>query len=781
MEEREPQDITLLDYVRIVWSRRWMVGLITSSVVAFTIFFTLRMKPVYESQTSLLIESNDAGALSIFDPTGLMKQKFLINNECELLRSRSLAQRVLDRARREGWTPSKTTTEDVDWVAALRSRLTVSSLKDADVITIKMTAGDPEEAAYFANLFADEYRNQNISQNRGELSGVRQFLEEQLQKVEERLTQSEEELRRFKSESGLVSLSDEVESMVRQLAEFESAENSALVDKRALESRLAYVTSQLEDSRRGLVEDLDDSTNPLVVQLRDQLVALQTERTSLLVRGAKPSTPQIVELESKIEEARSNLAAETQKLVDRGLVPGDPLVYNNELVEKILGLRTELEAASARASDLHAVVQEFNSKLQTLPDKELELARRTREYTVDENTYLMMKQKYEEVRISEAGEIGNVRIIDTAIRVLDPVRPNKRLNALLGLLVGLGLGLALSFFLEYLDTSLRSIEEVEKKLNTVVLGAVSRWDRPDRGEVGADESSRLITMNAPRSAVAEAYRTVRTNIGFAAVGAPLRTIVVTSSGPKEGKSTTASNLAVTMAQSGKRVLLLDADLRRPVLHKIFGIDRDCGLTDHLVGTVELSEIIHETAVDGLFVVSSGSLPPNPSELLGSESMREVLDHLQEEFDLIIIDTPPVMAVTDALVLIAEVDGVIMIVEAGTTAEQVAVRTRQLIAPAARRFLGVVLNNLDLSRGYGYGRYGGYHYHYQYHYQSETEPAPGGRRGARRIARSMALLVVFFIAVAAAMWSSRDQQAQIAASENLENLIQSAPDGTVAQR
>lgn len=781
MEEREPQDITLMDYVHIVWSRRWMVGLITLSVVAFTVFFTLRMKPVYEAQTSLLIESNDAGALSIFDPTGLMKQKFLINNECELLRSRSLAQRVLDRARQEGWTPPETASPDVDWVAALRSRLTVSSLKDADVITIKMTAGDPDEAAYFANCFADEYRNQNISQNRGELSGVRRFLEEQLEKVEERLTQSEEELRAFKTESGLVSLSDEVESMVRQLAEFESAENSALVDKRALESRLAYVKSQLEESRRGLVEDLDDSTNPLVVQLRDQLVALQTERTSLLVRGARPDAPQILELESKIAEARSNLAEETQKLVDRGLVPGDPLVYNNELVEKILELSTELETASARAADLHAVVEEFNAKLQTLPDKELELARRTREYTVDENTYLMMKKKYEEVRISEAGEIGNVRIIDTAIPVLDPVRPNKRLNTLLGLIVGLGLGLALSFFLEYLDTSLRSIEEVEKKLNATVLGAVSRWERPDSGETAGDESGRLITMNAPRSAVAEAYRTVRTNIGFAAVGAPLRTIVVTSSGPKEGKSTTASNLAITMAQSGKRVLLLDADLRRPVLHKVFGVERDCGLTDHLVGAVELSEIIHETPVEGLCVVSSGSIPPNPSELLGSEAMRQVLGRLQEQFDLIIIDTPPVMAVTDALVLIAEVDGVIMIVEAGTTAEQVAVRTRQLIAPAARRFLGVVLNNVDLSRGYGYGRYGSYHYHYQYHYQSETEPAAAGGRGGRRIARSMALLAIFFIAVAAAVWSNRDQQSRIAASENLEDLIQAPPSGSVAQR
>ncbi|MAE69289.1 MAG: hypothetical protein CME06_02345 [Gemmatimonadetes bacterium] len=772
MDEHQAHGVTLADYVRIIWSRKWMVGLVATAVLAFTIFFTLRMQPVYESQTTLLIEPQDAGALSIFDPTGFMKQKILINNECELLRSRSLAQQVLDRAMREGWTPPPESDPMADWVEALRSRLSVSPLKDADVITIKMTAGDPDEAAYFANLFAEEYRNQNISQNRGELSGVRQFLEEQLHQVETRLAISEEELRSFKTKSGLVSLSDEVEWLVRQLAEFESAENAAITDQKSLERRLEHLEGELERARAGLVEDLDDAAaSPLVIQLREQLVALQIEHTSLLVRGASEDSPQIIDLESKVKQAKTRLAAETQKIVDRDLLPGDPLLYSQGLVEKVLELRTELETARSRAAELNRFVADYATKLHSLPDKELALARKTREYTVNENTYLMMKEKYEEVRISEAGEIGNVRIIDAALPFLDPVRPNRRMNALLGLVVGLGLALSLAFFFEYLDTSLRTIDEVEQKLDTVVLGAVAALEEAAEAE---DESARLVTLHEPQSPMAEAYRTIRTNVGFAAVGAPLRSIAITSSGPQEGKSTTASNLAITIAQSGKRTLLLDADLRRPVLHKLFSLKRQKGVTDHLAGNATLEEVIQKTEIEGLHVITSGSLPPNPSELLGSDAMARFIEEVGREFDQIIVDTPPVMAVTDALLLSALLDGVIIIVEAGETLEQVAKRTKTLVETAARRCLGVVLNNVDV--GGGYGRYGGYHYHYHYHEDADNK-TNSRATSIWRAARGVAIVATFF-AIAAAMWHQR--RPTLAEADTVESrMVPNTEDGRIA--
>lgn len=742
MEDRHEQNATLADYIRILWSHRWMISLVTLSVFGFTLFFTLRMDPVYEAETTILIEPQDSGAVSLFDPTGFMKQKTLVNNECELLKSRTLALHVIDRAMAAGWAPVvEPDTEPLtreQLANSLRARLSVHPLKDADIINIGMRASSPAEAAQFANLVAEEYRSQNISQNRGELTEVRRFLEDQLNAVQNRLSSSEEDLRVFKQESGVVSLSSEVEQLVKQLAEFEAARNGASTEHEALQRRLSYLEEELEASRVGLVDDIERAMNSLVADLREQVVKLQTERSSLIVRGAPEDGPQIRALDSKVGEATEKLRSETRKIVNGGLLPGDPLVYNQELVDRILALKAEVETAASRAEALDRIVQDYSARLGSLPDKELALARRQRDYTVNETTYLMMKNKYEEIRISEAGEIGNVRVIDPALSPLDPIHPNKRLNAILGLVLGLGLGIGMAFLLEYLDTSLRSIEEVERKLDTSVLGAVPTFQESDRS-LGRRRS--LVTALSPRSPVAESFRTVRTNLGFVAAGDAVGAFGVTSSGPKEGKSTTASNLAITMAEAGQRTLLVDADLRRPMLHEIFSLESANGLTDHLAGTLSLDEALRETDVENLSVIPSGTLPPNPSELLGSNAMKAFLEEARGRFDRIVFDTPPVMPVTDALVLSTLLDGVLMVVESGRTAESVARRTRTLLGNGGVRFLGVVLNNVRAGAGYGYGKYG------YYAYQGELD-APQSSKG-RRVAAAIAFAVL--TAAGAALW------------------------------
>lgn len=765
MDERVNQGATLTDYVRVVWTRRWLIGLVTTSIVSFTVFFTLRSEPVFEAETTMLVEPQDSGAFTVFDPTGFMKQKILINNECELLRSRTLAQEVVNRALASGWRPPEDLEPDVNWATWLRKGLVVRPLKDADVIEIRVQAPEAEAAALFANLYAEAYRHQNVSQNRGELSEVRSFLEQQLGLVEERLGRSEGALRDFKAESGLVSLDDEVEWMVRQAAEFEGHRNSARTDVEGLSTHLAELESQLDHARANLVENIDRRMNKFVEELRLQVVALETERAALLVRGADPVSPQIFSLDSKISQARAHLVDESNKIVETELLPGDPMLYAEGLVQSVLELRTALKTAVAREASLQKVAGDYNRELQGLPDKELVLARLTRDYTVNENTYVMMKAKLEEVRISEAGEIGNVRIIDPAVEVWDPVKPNKKLNVLLGLLAGLGLGAAISFLLEYLDTTLRSIEDVEQKLDTVVLGAVPELEMANNA-VG--EGHRLVAYLAPKSPAAESYRTIRTNVGFAAVGAPLRTMGVTSSGPREGKSTTAANLAITLAQGGRRTVLLDADLRRPMLHHVFSVEREQGLTDYLVGNATLEEIIRPTAVDNLYVVAAGALPPNPSELLGAQVMEDFLEAVSAEFDQVVVDTPPIMAVTDALVLSAKLDGMLLVVEAGRTAEALVRRTRTLLGNASKRFLGAVLNNLEFSRAHGY--YGYYRY-----YQEEDEALPRGRR-TWKVAGGVALLV----SGAVLAWRLVSSDVSLANTSDVLEPDGPVPSGVVAQ-
>jgi capsular exopolysaccharide synthesis family protein len=244
---------------------------------------------------------------------------------------------------------------------------------------------------------------------------------------------------------------------------------------------------------------------------------------------------------------------------------------------------------------------------------------------------------------------------------------------------------------------------------------------------GRKIEARLITHLDPKSPISEAYRTLRTNLQFSKVERKLRSILITSSGPKEGKSTTAANLAIAMAQTGNRTVLIDGDLRRPVVHSIFGLEKDNGITNLMMDTIPYSSLAKDTFLENLKIVTSGILPPNPSELLASQKMQNLLNKLQEDYDIIIIDSPPVIAVTDAAILSTKVDGTILVVSSGQTNREALARAHVLLDNVDTRFLGVLLNNVDVE-----SMYGSYYYYYYYHYYSKP-----GQKKKRRVSRSQA--------------------------------------------
>jgi tyrosine-protein kinase Etk/Wzc len=336
----------------------------------------------------------------------------------------------------------------------------------------------------------------------------------------------------------------------------------------------------------------------------------------------------------------------------------------------------------------------------------------------------MLKEKYEESRIKEAGQIGNVRIIDKALPAENPIKPKKKVNLLLGALLGLGMGLGLALFVERLDNSLKSIEDVERTglsiLGSIPMIKTNNHKKTRQVEKEEDYqvktiASNLVTHFEPKSPISEAYRTFRTNLHFARLDNPMRTILVTSSGPGEGKSTTVANLAITMAQMGTKTILVDSDLRRPVIHSIFGLQRAPGLTNYLAGNVPLQEIIQPTPIENLSILTCGVLPPNPSELLGSKKMRELLEELKGRYEMILFDSPPVIAVTDAAVLSTSIDGVALVVSSGYTSKEALVRAVTLLENVKGRLLGGVLNKIKVE-----SIYGSYHYYYYYHYYGGTK-------------------------------------------------------------
>jgi capsular exopolysaccharide synthesis family protein len=349
--------------------------------------------------------------------------------------------------------------------------------------------------------------------------------------------------------------------------------------------------------------------------------------------------------------------------------------------------------------------------------------RLTAEVATAQQLYGTLLAELQRARIAESSEGGYVTVLDNAMQPFTPVSPNRRRIFLTALVFGAILGLGAAVVLENLDDSVKSPDEVREQFGLSVVGTIPGIKDSDLpGENGAEVARRLATHFDPRSPVAEAYRSLRTNLAFARAHEAMRVLVLTSPGPADGKSTTVANLAITFAQQGQRTLLIDGDLRRAVLDKMFKVPRSPGLTDVLVGQQRLANVVHTTEIENLSVVGSGPFPPNPSELLGSSAMRDVLRDAQGEFDVVLIDSPPLLAVTDAAVLATMADGAILVIRVGSTAKAAVRRAVAQLQTVHGRIVGAVLNDVDLRSGAFSGSYGYYYYYYY------GEGSRNGKRG-----------------------------------------------------
>jgi tyrosine-protein kinase Etk/Wzc len=312
-----------------------------------------------------------------------------------------------------------------------------------------------------------------------------------------------------------------------------------------------------------------------------------------------------------------------------------------------------------------------------------------------------------------------------------PVSPNRKRIYLTAMIFGTLLGLAAAVGVEQLDDTVKSPDEARERFDLTVLGTIPRIKEAGASRRAIEVAGqRLVTHFDPRSPVGEAYRSLRTNLAFARAHEPLKTILLSSPGPADGKSTTVANLAITFAQQGQRTLLVDADLRRAVLDKLFTVPREPGLTDVLVGRAPLAEVVNATVIDNLFVMGSGPFPPNPSELLGSQAMRDVLRQAREQFDVVLLDSPPLLAVTDAAVLSTMVDGAILVVRTGATPRPSVRRAVSQLQTVHGRLVGTVLNDVDFRSGLYGGGYGYYYYQY-YGQDGHRNGSNGGLLGSVR--------------------------------------------------
>ncbi len=384
-----------------------------------------------------------------------------------------------------------------------------------------------------------------------------------------------------------------------------------------------------------------------------------------------------------------------------------PLVF----IEEIGALQTERYAESkntleTQLNDLKGRIDLANAEIDGLngsrtADEEIRLSQLREELAQYQSSYTSLLGRYEDLRLAELQSTDSITVVDEAVQPKSPIRPRILVNTLLAAIVGGMLALGVIFAIEYLDDRIRTPQDLQSILDVPILGTVARMgSRRRRQQLNREES--LIVATQPRHPIAESYRRLRTNLRFSGVNEPLHTLLITSATPGEGKTTTAANLAAAVAQSGYRVVIIDADLRKPQLHKIFGLNKGPGLTDALLSGGESAFFLRDSGSPNLQVMTCGSIPPNPAELLGSKPMQRLLEQLQNEVDFVIIDAPPVLAVTDAQILSGHVQGVVLVVNTDKTSRTLVASAATSLIQVEARLLGVVLNQLTRSaRSYYY--------------------------------------------------------------------------------
>ncbi len=564
-------------------------------------------------------------------------------------------------------------------VEKLQKKLKVKELgKKTDIILIAYTNSDPARARDVVNTLVQTYLDQSIGFKSEEANRTVGFVEDQLKELRNDLDVNEKNLQAFKTVSGLIDLDAEAQALIQNLADTEKQKADISIQRKQAEFALASLN---DSKRRGAIySPVAMRDDPTMTGLAAKLADLEAQKRALLVENTM-SHPSVKAVQGQIDELQQKIQATYE---------------------------TALHNLTKQEVSINQQLARYEGQMKKLPEVERGLARLTRLAKVNADIYTFMLQKHEEARIAKASTISNINIIDPAIVPYKPVIP-KALFLLLGVFIGSVCGIGVAFLQEYLDDTIKDPDAAKRELGTPVLAVIPHIARRE-GEPGTGIRESLVTHLEPKSMVAEAYRSLRTALHFSAIDRKRQTILVTSTFPAEGKSTTAANLAVIVAQTGVRVLIVDCDLRRPVLHETYGHSKSPGLTDLLAGDSTLERALHDTGIANLDLISAGTTPPNPAELLGSGEMRQFIESMRERYDTIIIDAPPALTVTDAPVLTASVDLVLLVMAAGRVPVKAAQRMREMLDTVGARVAGIVMNDKAGLTPERYGYYGYYGYY-----------------------------------------------------------------------
>tara|TARA_B100001142_G_scaffold330318_1_gene398066 strand:+ start:3284 stop:5575 length:2292 start_codon:yes stop_codon:yes gene_type:complete len=752
----DENDYTLTEIFYVLKKHKNKVLLAFISVLFISFIYTLLAKPVFES-SSVIMVGEEQDSMSILE-MGFGQDRNYIENEIQILNSRTTSDLAISNLIENGYldslylfgtkkyefnyfrkiltfglldnNESNLSRNYLDQTIfnkfsnSLRNSISISNNRNTDAITISVKSYDPDESALLANTLVEVYKKRDLEWVTGEMSHLKVFLIEQLEKKEIELNNIEQELKLFQEKEKIFGLDENSSLLLQNLTLFETEYNNTLAALSIVTEKEKYINNKLTEDEQELSKKVSNTINVRLYAMQSELAQLESELVSTITKYGNQHFA-VKEIESKLNKLKNNIENETRKLISNGISSANPIVFRQSLMDSSINLQSIKSQLVSKSNAYKKLVVQYEKKLSLLPEKVLEFTRLERLRSIQAETYSFMSTKLEEARIGEASKIGKIRIIDTAIPDLNSVYPNFLLNLLVGAILGMFLGISIVGIIEYFDNTIKSIEQIERRglsiLSIIPAIGIDKRRKKDKRYLKDNANieklqRRLITHEDPKSPISEAYRSLRTSLMYTEKEQQGQIILVSSPGPGEGKTTTIANLAITYANLGKKTLLIDSDLRKPVLNNVFKFDKSPGLTSYLSGNAKINEISNKTDIDNLHVITSGVIPPNPSELLDSGNMKKFIDEMRNIYDIVLFDSPPLIAVTDAYVLMKYIDQFLLVVRAGVTEKGGMQRVLTAIRQSDLPITGVVIN--AMTEEYSYGA--GYYYNYYQYYYGDSE-------------------------------------------------------------
>lgn len=747
--EQGEDEVHLMDYWRVIVARRWTIFAILATVVTLTTIYTVKQTPIYQATVSIQIDKENPNILSFKDVYQIeTATDDTLRTQYEILKSRLLARRVIEELKldknaefkapsqdssksllstvREFIFPKPPNSKDPDLMRPVvdkyQTHLDVVPVRQARIVNLSFESKDPELAARIINAHANAFIDQNLRFKVDATVKASEFLEDNLATLRQKLEKADDQLQQYGQQNQIMFTEEGKNTATEKLRQLQEGYTKAQEDRIQKESYYRLVEAGQQDALPQVVD------NKLVADLTSKLTDLQRQDRDLAVTY-RPEYPARRKITEQITQLKETIDAEKSRAV--------------------AVIRSEYTAANTTEQSLAAELEKQRDVVNKINDAIIQYNIYKGDADSVRQLYDGLQKRLKEASVSAGLTASNIRIVDNAEVPPNPVRPRKALNILLSLAVGLTMGVGFAFFQEYLDNSIKAPEDVNRYLNLPALGMVPRLTSivgkkgygygkygygPAYGQTEAVEGAQaglekarnadLVVHESPSSLMAEAYRSIRTSLLLSSSGKPPKTIVVTSAAPSEGKTTTAINLAISLTQTGSKVVLIDADMRKPRVQTVFPVGNSLGLSSFLAGVATLKDVIYETKVPGLMVLPCGVTPPNPGELILSAGFRKMLEALANYFDYIVLDSPPVGNVSDARILAVTADSTILVVKAFSTSRHHAREAVAHLTNAHARVGGVVLNDVDVRRrSYysGYSYYRTYYSGYSNGYKESTAP------------------------------------------------------------